>query len=101
MSQQIPNCDNLQHLSQHVTFAQWAHQWTGLMFIIHPLSQEPKNLVGYGLMIKLNMQVPLAKMEFFVIIWNDFFNLIIFKTFIYIYILRNWKEDEKVLVTKR
>ena len=63
-------CGNLQHLSQHVTFDQWAHQGTGLMFIIHPLSQEPINPVGYGFLIKFNMLMPLVQIEFFVMIWN-------------------------------
>ena len=82
----IPNWGNLQHLSQHVTFDQWAHQATGLMFIIHPLSQEPINPGG--------IWVPdwVEPADAFCVKWNFLswygminFNLIIFKTYAYIF----------------
>ena len=87
----MPNLGNLQHLSQHVTFDQWAHQGIGLMFIIYPLSQEPINPVGYGFLIKFNMLMPLVKTEFY-LSWYGIinFNLVIFKTCIYYQKLKGW-----------
>ena len=81
----IPNWCSLQYLSQHVTFDQWAHQRTGLVFIIHALSQEPINPVGYVFLIKLNLQMPLAKNGFFVINMEWYILTSLFSIYIYIY----------------